>query len=176
MKTKTFSLVLFLLYFIYLLFLSNFNSNYRKSDQTVAHFLNSDSFLPKKSSHALAEIYSTCELLWSKNANEKLINSSIARNHHAIPALKTDISNCSSYFDYREEFYIPDPITKDEENFPIAFSLLVYHNFDQIEQLFMSIYRRQNFYCFHVDASSHSAFKRKVTSLHHWITSLDYII
>ncbi|XP_063724425.1 beta-1,3-galactosyl-O-glycosyl-glycoprotein beta-1,6-N-acetylglucosaminyltransferase 4-like [Symsagittifera roscoffensis] len=58
-----------------------------------------------------------------------------------------------------------NPITKDEENFPIAFSLLVYHNFDQIEQLFMSIYRRQNFYCFHVDASSHSAFKRKIAQL-----------
>ena len=51
---------------------------------------------------------------------------------------------------------------KPEEDFPLAFGLMVYHNFEQIEQLLRVIYRPQNYYCFHVDKSSDDAFKEQV--------------
>ena len=46
------------------------------------------------------------------------------------------------------------PITNEEKNFPIAFSIITYKDIDQTEKLLRSIYRPHNFYCIHVDGSS----------------------
>ncbi|CAF1459348.1 unnamed protein product [Didymodactylos carnosus] len=42
-------------------------------------------------------------------------------------------------------------ITDKEANFPIAFTILMYDNLFQFEQLLRTIYRPHNFYCIHVD-------------------------
>ena len=49
-----------------------------------------------------------------------------------------------------------------EREFPLAFGILIYKEFDQFEQLFRLIHRRYNFHCIHVDAKSDSTFKAKV--------------
>ena len=56
-----------------------------------------------------------------------------------------------------------EPITEAEHNFPIAFSILVYHSFEQIEQLLLAIYKKQNFYCLHVDKKVKHTFLKKVS-------------
>ena len=41
---------------------------------------------------------------------------------------------------------------REEMEFPIAFSLLVYKDTEQIYRLLRAIYRPSNYYCIHVDA------------------------
>jgi len=43
----------------------------------------------------------------------------------------------------------------EEEEFPIAYSILLYKDVEQAERLLKAIYRPQNVYCLHVDADSH---------------------
>ena len=85
---------------------------------------------------------------------------------HALEYLPRNmLDNCDDYFTRRLHFYNTEPVTEFEENFPIAFSLLVYHEFDQLEQMLLALYRRQNFYCIHVDNSSSEQFKSLVSTV-----------
>ncbi|XP_075246734.1 beta-1,3-galactosyl-O-glycosyl-glycoprotein beta-1,6-N-acetylglucosaminyltransferase-like isoform X2 [Convolutriloba macropyga] len=78
---------------------------------------------------------------------------------------RTLIESCESFWSQRQYLYnLRDPIGQ-EEGFPIAYSILVYHNFNQLEQLLSAIYRPQNYYCFHVDRKSPKSFHIKVQSL-----------
>jgi Core-2/I-Branching enzyme len=61
------------------------------------------------------------------------------------------LSNCCRF---RSELGYIKHVTKFELEFPIAFSLLTYENFEQTERLLRLIYRPHNFYCLHVDAKS----------------------
>ncbi|XP_060607127.1 beta-1,3-galactosyl-O-glycosyl-glycoprotein beta-1,6-N-acetylglucosaminyltransferase-like [Ruditapes philippinarum] len=60
--------------------------------------------------------------------------------------------NCSSFID--ERGYITHPLTTEEQQFPIAFSILMYKNVEQVERLLRAIYRPQNIYCIHVDSKT----------------------
>ena len=58
-------------------------------------------------------------------------------------------NNCQEFIDKRG--YIMSSLTKLEADFPIAFSLLMYKDIEQVERLLRAIYRPQNIYCIHVD-------------------------
>ena len=67
----------------------------------------------------------------------------------------------------RETQYCQNPIyqsypnislSQEEKYYPIAFSLTVYRNAEQVERLIRSIYTPQNYYCIHVDKKSPPAF------------------
>lgn len=60
-------------------------------------------------------------------------------------------SNCESF---KEGRYITQPLTKEEEDFPLAYSILMFKDVAQTERLLRAIYRPQNFYCIHVDMKS----------------------
>lgn len=47
--------------------------------------------------------------------------------------------------------YITDYLSKEEQEFPIAYSILMYKDVEQVERLLRAIYRPQNVYCLHVD-------------------------
>jgi len=47
--------------------------------------------------------------------------------------------------------YILQPVTKEENAFPLAYSILFHRNVEQLERLLRAIYRPQNQYCIHVD-------------------------
>ena len=58
-------------------------------------------------------------------------------------------NNCAAF---KEQFgYLSYNVSKEEEEFPIAFSILMHENVEQAERLLRMIYRPQNFYCVHVD-------------------------
>jgi len=61
-----------------------------------------------------------------------------------------DSSNCTSL----TGGFILEPLNSKEENFPIAFSILMYKDEQQTRRLLRAIYRPQNFYCIHVDKTS----------------------
>ena len=59
-----------------------------------------------------------------------------------------------------ERGYIMSSLTKIEAAFPIAFSILIYKDIEQVERLLRAIYRPQNIYCIHVDRkTSHDIYR-----------------
>ena len=60
--------------------------------------------------------------------------------------------NCSAFIE--ERGYITHYLTKEERNFPIAYSILMYKDVEQAERLLRAIYRPQNSYCIHVDSKT----------------------
>ena len=59
---------------------------------------------------------------------------------------------CSEFIKSRH--YITEGVTKIEQDFPIAFSIMMFKDVEQTERLLRTIYRPQNYYCIHVDAKS----------------------
>ncbi|CAE1238162.1 GCNT3 [Acanthosepion pharaonis] len=61
---------------------------------------------------------------------------------------------------FQEEMgYDSYPVTDDEKNFPIAFSLILHKDIEHFEKLLHTIYRPQNIYCLHVDQKSPQDYK-----------------
>lgn len=61
-------------------------------------------------------------------------------------------SNCVEF--RRSRGYFPRPLSQEEAEFPIAFSILAYKDIHQVERLLRAIYMPQNFYCIHVDTKA----------------------
>uniref|UniRef100_A0A914UPE5 Uncharacterized protein n=1 Tax=Plectus sambesii TaxID=2011161 RepID=A0A914UPE5_9BILA len=60
---------------------------------------------------------------------------------------------------------INHPHLPEEVNFPIAYSILAFRNFDQFFRLFTAIYRPWNSYCIHVDSKASPEMFAKVSQL-----------
>ena len=60
--------------------------------------------------------------------------------------------NCTEFIQSRG--YIMSTMTEEEEEFPIAYSILAYRNIEQAERLLRAIYRPHNSYCIHIDRKS----------------------
>ena len=65
---------------------------------------------------------------------------------------KTATKNCTQYI--IDQGYITEPLNEEEELFPLAFSILMYRDVEQVERLLRVIYRPHNYYCIHVDSKS----------------------
>ena len=95
-----------------------------------------------------------CDLLFEGDENEinKTLHPSSKRQlltpEHYINLTK----NCDTFKTNRS--YIVDSLTQEEENFPIAYTIMMYRDVEQSERLLRSIYRPQNFYCIHIDKKS----------------------
>ncbi|CAJ1068429.1 beta-1%2C3-galactosyl-O-glycosyl-glycoprotein beta-1,6-N-acetylglucosaminyltransferase-like [Xyrichtys novacula] len=65
--------------------------------------------------------------------------------------------------------YLTFPLSQEEEDFPLAYSLVVHHKVQNFERLLRAIYAPQNYYCVHVDKKSdpsvHSAIRAIVSCL-----------
>ena len=67
------------------------------------------------------------------------------------------LNNCSHIVDeYSNNFYV----SPEEENFPVAYILVVYTNVQQVLRLLKVIYRPHNLYCIHPDAKQEPKFIR----------------
>ena len=75
-------------------------------------------------------------------------------DYHYITATK----DCAKFKLQRE--YIDEPLSAEEAEFPIAFSMLIYKDVEQFERLLRVIYRPQNYYCIHVDIKSKADVKK----------------
>ncbi|KAM9641807.1 beta-1,3-galactosyl-O-glycosyl-glycoprotein beta-1,6-N-acetylglucosaminyltransferase isoform 2-T3 [Trichechus inunguis] len=65
-------------------------------------------------------------------------------------------SDCRSFIKRRK--YIVEPLSKEEVEFPIAYSIVVHHKIEMLDRLLRAIYMPQNFYCIHVDKKSEDSF------------------
>lgn len=64
--------------------------------------------------------------------------------------------DCASFIKKRK--YIIEPLSKEEAEFPIAYSIVVHHKIEMLDRLLRAIYMPQNFYCIHVDRKSEKSF------------------
>ncbi|XP_039252755.2 N-acetyllactosaminide beta-1,6-N-acetylglucosaminyl-transferase-like [Styela clava] len=53
-------------------------------------------------------------------------------------------------------------VTKEERNYPIAYSIVTHRQLNQLSMLLGAIYRTQNLYCIHVDAKSNQTLRNGV--------------
>uniref|UniRef100_A0A2C9JKS1 Protein xylosyltransferase n=1 Tax=Biomphalaria glabrata TaxID=6526 RepID=A0A2C9JKS1_BIOGL len=61
--------------------------------------------------------------------------------------------------------YVTCKLTQEEEDFPIAYSLIIYKDVEMVERLLRAIYRPQNYYCIHVDKKSDQNFFIAVSAI-----------
>jgi hypothetical protein len=61
--------------------------------------------------------------------------------------------------------YDDHPVSEEEINFPIAYSILTYFNTEQFERLLRVIYRSHNIYCIHIDLKSSKEFYDSINSI-----------
>ena len=71
--------------------------------------------------------------------------------------------DCGTFLSSRK--YLPFPLSREEAEFPIAFSLVVHHKVHNFERLLRSIYAPQNFYCVHVDTKAPASVLAAITSI-----------
>jgi len=74
-------------------------------------------------------------------------------------------SNCTQFV--AERHYVTSPVNREEAEFRIAFSILMFKDVEQFERLLRAIYRPQNFYCIHVDNKSSSEIHTAVNMIAH---------
>lgn len=71
--------------------------------------------------------------------------------------------DCDSFT--RNRKYILYPLSREESEFPIAYSIVVHHKVDMLERLLRSIYMPQNYYCIHIDKKSSESFLSAVKAI-----------
>ncbi|KAB1277587.1 Beta-1; 3-galactosyl-O-glycosyl-glycoprotein beta-1; 6-N-acetylglucosaminyltransferase 3 [Camelus dromedarius] len=61
--------------------------------------------------------------------------------------------------------FIRFPLSKEELDFPIAYSMVVHEKVENFERLLRAVYAPQNIYCVHVDEKSPETFKEAVKAI-----------
>ncbi|KAM8907181.1 beta-1,3-galactosyl-O-glycosyl-glycoprotein beta-1,6-N-acetylglucosaminyltransferase 3 [Lycaon pictus] len=83
------------------------------------------------------------------------------------PLTDTDYLNMTrdcEHFKAKRKF-IRFPLSKEELDFPIAYSMVVHEKIENFERLLRALYAPQNIYCVHVDEKSPETFKEAVKAI-----------
>ena len=75
----------------------------------------------------------------------------------------TVTKDCKAYV--RRRGFIPAPLSVEEQNFPIAYSMVIHEKVEMFERLLRAIYHPQNIYCVHVDKKSSQDFLHAVNAI-----------
>uniref|UniRef100_A0A8C0B8B8 Beta-1,3-galactosyl-O-glycosyl-glycoprotein beta-1,6-N-acetylglucosaminyltransferase 3 n=1 Tax=Buteo japonicus TaxID=224669 RepID=A0A8C0B8B8_9AVES len=71
--------------------------------------------------------------------------------------------DCSNFKETRR--FIEFPLSQEEAEFPIAYSMVIHNKIEMFERLLRSLYAPQNVYCVHIDSKSPSAFQEAVQAI-----------
>lgn len=71
--------------------------------------------------------------------------------------------DCLAYTEKRG--FIREPLSKEERDFPIAYSMVIHEKIAMFERLLRAIYTPQNIYCVHVDLKSSKEFQKAVEAI-----------
>ncbi|XP_056120865.1 beta-1,3-galactosyl-O-glycosyl-glycoprotein beta-1,6-N-acetylglucosaminyltransferase 3-like [Rhinichthys klamathensis goyatoka] len=78
--------------------------------------------------------------------------------------------DCPSYI--RERGFLTLSLSKEERDFPIAYSMVIHEKIEMFERLLRAIYTPDNVYCVHVDQSSPEIFKEAVRAIASCLTNV----
>jgi hypothetical protein len=76
----------------------------------------------------------------------------ISSRYLSAKEIYQETQDCPSFIAQRR--YVTSPITEEEAEFPIAYSIVMYYAAGQAERLLRAIYRPQNYYCIHIDSKA----------------------
>uniref|UniRef100_A0AAQ4QVF3 Beta-1,3-galactosyl-O-glycosyl-glycoprotein beta-1,6-N-acetylglucosaminyltransferase 3 n=1 Tax=Gasterosteus aculeatus aculeatus TaxID=481459 RepID=A0AAQ4QVF3_GASAC len=71
--------------------------------------------------------------------------------------------DCPSYIEKRG--FITAPLSEEEDNFTIAYSMVIHEKIVMFERLLRAVYTPQNIYCVHVDQKSSKGFQKAVEAI-----------
>ncbi|XP_026167921.1 beta-1,3-galactosyl-O-glycosyl-glycoprotein beta-1,6-N-acetylglucosaminyltransferase 3 [Mastacembelus armatus] len=71
--------------------------------------------------------------------------------------------DCPAYIKMR--YFFTMPLSEEEKDFPIAYSMVIHENIEMFERLLRAVYAPQNVYCVHVDQKSSKHFQKAVKSI-----------
>ncbi|XP_056273189.1 beta-1,3-galactosyl-O-glycosyl-glycoprotein beta-1,6-N-acetylglucosaminyltransferase 3-like [Pseudoliparis swirei] len=71
--------------------------------------------------------------------------------------------DCPSYIEKRG--FITAPLSEEEKNFPIAYSMVIHEKIEMFERLLRAVYNPQNIYCVHVDQKVTKEFQKAVEAI-----------
>ncbi|XP_053283110.1 beta-1,3-galactosyl-O-glycosyl-glycoprotein beta-1,6-N-acetylglucosaminyltransferase 3 [Pleuronectes platessa] len=71
--------------------------------------------------------------------------------------------DCPAYIKKRD--FITVPLSEEENDFPIAYSIVIHEKIEMFERLLRAVYAPQNIYCVHVDQKSSEEFQKAVEAI-----------
>lgn len=71
--------------------------------------------------------------------------------------------DCAAYVKNRG--FITVPLSVEERDFPIAYSMVIHNQIEMFERLLRAVYAPQNVYCVHLDSKSSQEFKNAVEAI-----------
>ncbi|GAA6221351.1 beta-1,3-galactosyl-O-glycosyl-glycoprotein beta-1,6-N-acetylglucosaminyltransferase 3 [Lates japonicus] len=71
--------------------------------------------------------------------------------------------DCPAYIEKRG--FITVPLSEEERDFPIAYSMVIHEKIEMFERLLRAVYTPQNIYCVHVDQKSTKDFQKAVEAI-----------
>ncbi|XP_068461080.1 beta-1,3-galactosyl-O-glycosyl-glycoprotein beta-1,6-N-acetylglucosaminyltransferase 3-like [Clinocottus analis] len=98
-----------------------------------------------------------------KGEFEVLLKSRIRQNLLSEDFYINLTKDCPSYIE--ERGFITVPLSEEERNFPIAYSMVIHEKIEMFERLLRAIYNPQNIYCVHVDQKATKEFKKAVEAI-----------
>ena len=110
-----------------------------------------------------------CDSLFTGDNNEILLAKNIMsrREFTKVPVYEETYlewsQDCKMFKESRG--YITVPLTVEEQQFPIAFSISMFTDVEQMERLLRAVYQPQNLYCIHVDVKSSLLIHKTVTAI-----------
>lgn len=134
----------------------------------VEPLLSTSLFLRNKYSHLKkdGQYEINCSAIYNQEPTE--IGKSLEIKQKEIIDLDDDevvamTSDCQIYHTIRG--YHLKPVSEEEGQFPLAYSLVVHKDAIMVERLIYTIYSSQNVYCLHYDQKSSSTFKHALDNL-----------
>ncbi|XP_077870454.1 beta-1,3-galactosyl-O-glycosyl-glycoprotein beta-1,6-N-acetylglucosaminyltransferase 3-like [Saccoglossus kowalevskii] len=111
------------------------------------------------------EIHMTCaKIIEGMNISDSDIQTQLNITTSVLePDSNFTSLNCTRFTADRGYKY--KPVTKEEQDFPLAFGILIYSSTHQFEQLLRTIYRPHNIYCIHMDSKSSAVLHRAMESI-----------
>lgn len=98
----------------------------------------------------------SCAKLFDNDPAEQSKSQTVQRQKLKVPIPDEEYSkltrDCEKF--KRERQYILNAVSPAEADFPIAYSMVVFKDVEQVERLLRAIYRPQNYYCVHVDTKA----------------------
>ncbi|XP_013916463.1 PREDICTED: beta-1,3-galactosyl-O-glycosyl-glycoprotein beta-1,6-N-acetylglucosaminyltransferase 4 [Thamnophis sirtalis] len=132
----------------------------------VELFLSTSSFVKNRYSHVNDQYTINCSYIYDQDPTE-IGKSLVIKRKEIIDLEDEDViamtSNCQQYRRIRE--YHLKAVSPEEEEFPLAYSLVVHKNAIMVERLIHTIYSSQNVYCIHYDQKSSDTFKQALENL-----------
>ncbi|XDV52758.1 hypothetical protein PO909_021425 [Leuciscus waleckii] len=81
-----------------------------------------------------------------------------------------ETKDCPSYI--RDRGFLTLSLSKEERDFPIAYSIVIHEKIEMFERLLRAIYTPDNVYCVHVDQRSPEIFKEAVRAIASCLTNV----